>query len=406
MAFQNGQNSLNIGSFIFNSLKNIGGYQIFTYNLVRRLSLRGHDVDLYIPAHEFHRDAAFHQSLPFSVRPALYQTERLARYLPGVLQTYFSWVNYYRDYDLWQVIGAYPAGYLLSGLSDATPVVLRTHGSDIQKDRSLEYGRRLDPEMERVIRETLECMTYLIALTESVTSCYEDLGIDRAKISEIPNGVNLERFSNEEGVRETVEKWNLPEEDPILLTVGRNHIKKGFDLIPDIARTLRSRGFSFHWVVVGEGAEELQPDLDTRNLRDSFQLINGIGSSEVTDHTSLSRLPDRELINLYQASDLLVFPSRLETFGRVLIEAMAAGLPVVTTEAPGCRDVVKHEVTGLKAQVDHVDELSECILRFIQNDDLRNEIIHNSREYVKTFSWEHVVDSYEELYYALLNGTR
>ena len=57
--------------------------------------------------------------------------------------------------------------------------------------------------------------------------------------------------------------------------------------------------------------------------------------------------PSIKLSKYYNLSDCFIFPSNLETFGIVLVEAMMAGLPIITSDAPGCRDVVENENHGL-----------------------------------------------------------
>lgn len=95
--------------------------------------------------------------------------------------------------------------------------------------------------------------------------------------------------------------------------------------------------------------------------------------------------------------DVLLLPSRIEGFGLVLIEAMAAGVPVVTCNAGGVRDVVQHEFNGLLANnpANSTAELAECVRRVIQDPALRTRLIENGLRSVRErFTWEHVLPAY------------
>jgi glycosyltransferase involved in cell wall biosynthesis len=95
--------------------------------------------------------------------------------------------------------------------------------------------------------------------------------------------------------------------------------------------------------------------------------------------------------------DVLLLPSRIEGFGLVLIEAMAAGVPVVTCNAGGVRDVVQHEFNGLLASdVSNMPaDLAACVRRVIEDSALRARIIENGLRSVRErFTWEQVLPAY------------
>ncbi len=95
-------------------------------------------------------------------------------------------------------------------------------------------------------------------------------------------------------------------------------------------------------------------------------------------------------------------PSLLETFGMVLIEAMAAGLPIVSTNAPGCRDVIQHEDNGLLVDPKDPKSLSESIIKIINDENLKNGLIESALKSVKKYDWQFVSKKYESLYKRLL----
>ncbi|MBC8484918.1 MAG: glycosyltransferase family 4 protein, partial [Bacteroidetes bacterium] len=343
----------------------MGGAQVFTYNLLNALIERGHQVDLYISSIEYRKHRSFYSKTLFNVKPLFFQTDRLATHFPIILATCLHYITRRHKYDIWQIIGAYPAGYLVSSLSGKVPLVLRTHGDDIQKDKGLKYGLRLDPRREAIIQKTLTKMDKLVALSKSITECYYELGISENKIIEIPHGIDLNQFQIDVNVLEIRKKWKLPTDKPLLLTVGRYHPKKGYNIIPKVARMLKDSGLSFFWLIIGYDTEKLLPLIMDEQVDDVVRTEREIGISNMDVMQSILKLPDDELVYLYQAADIFVFPSLLESFGRVLLEAMAAGLPIVSTDAPGCRDVIQHEHTGLLAKRGDINDLFQKITQTI-----------------------------------------
>jgi glycosyltransferase involved in cell wall biosynthesis len=116
-------------------------------------------------------------------------------------------------------------------------------------------------------------------------------------------------------------------------------------------------------------------------------------SSRVTLHGAIAR-PQEALSQI----DLLVLPSEAEGFGLVLIEAMAAGVPVVATNVPGIRDVVTHEQTGLLVPPAAPDRLAAAIRRLINDDALRQHLTATALREVQTrFAWPAVLPVYRRL---------
>ena len=394
---------LKIASMIFGSLTRVGGYQVFTYNLLERLARRGNDVTLYVAREEYTQHSSFYQRLLFAVRPLFFRTRTLARYFPRGLELFLSYQHAVNRYDVWQIVGSYPAGYLASSLSGKVPLVLRTHGDDLQRETDLSYGLRLDPRLDRMIRHTAHKMDRVVAMTETMADCYREMNVPDTKIVEIPNGVDTRRFRVASDKMKTRRMWNIPEDRPLLLTVGRNHRKKGFSAIPEVAQSLKSRGVPFFWLVIGHETELLDPLITQAGVSDVVRTEREIGISRGSDNgAEPPSVPDERLIQLYQCADVFLYPSHLEGFPRVIIEAMAAGVPVVTTDAPGCRDVVRHGHTGLLAKPNDIEGFSTHIQSLIEDSALRHRLIERGVQHCQRYDWDVVVDSYEGLYRSLI----
>lgn len=154
--------------------------------------------------------------------------------------------------------------------------------------------------------------------------------------------------------------------------------------IPDLIRAVHRLGREdVQLNIYGEGEERSM----LLNLIDELKL-----QKQVTLH---GIFPSAEAL---ADSDLLVLPSEAEGFGLVLIEAMAAGVAVVATDAPGIRDVVIDNVNGLLVSVGDVDALAKTIGRCADDDQLRARLIARGGDEVRNkYTWDRVLPQYQRL---------
>ena len=303
-------------------------------------------------------------------------------------------------YSAWLVVKTLPGGEIATCLRGTVPLVLRASGEDIQKSSELNYGRRLVPSVEAKIADILGSYDRLVALTESVRADFRELGVADQAVVTIPNGVDVGRFRRDREVAELRTQLGWPNDRAVILTTGRNHLKKGFNLIPSMADWLRKAGYRFRWYVVGHGVDEIEEEIRARDLEDFVEAHGQVGVNSGPD--SDGRFPDRKFVVMYQAADIYAFPSLLETFGMVQLEAMAAGPAVVSTDAPGCRDVVRHEENGLQAPAGDVEAFAFQLGRVLGDPHLRAKLSENARKAVEDYEWAKVAMQYEVLFRELI----
>ena len=320
---------MKIAFLCYSFIPRLGGAQIFSFNLIKNLIKSGHEVDLYLP----HKDSIlFNKSFPNSfitTKSILKYENKLAESFPIILRKRLKYLQKLKKYDIWQVVGAYPAGWVVKDLSKVVPVVLRSHGDDIQKDSSLNYGSALNPKIDRKISQVLNKVTHLVALTKTVEKCYTDFQVNKTKITEIHNGVEIKHFSKSVDSATERKKLGINKYQKFILSVGRYHKKKGYELLPDTISHLLKEGFDIKWVIVGKYVTQLKEKFKKKRLQDNIILIEEVGS--ISESLPDLKFPSDYIVRLYKSADIFVMPSLLETFGMVLIEAMASLLPVVTT---------------------------------------------------------------------------
>jgi glycosyltransferase involved in cell wall biosynthesis len=386
-------------AILTSTLYKMGGAQIFARNIADQLARHGHAVDVYTPDAA---DAPPGADAPYRVRGLPPRFFPFAGRIPvagrALATAYLSMLQLSRRYDGWLAIMSYPSGYALAGLRGRVPIALRCSGEDIQKAPELDYGLRLNSAAEERIRRTLLAFDRLVALTPSVTEDFAALGIGQERVVVIPNGVDLDRLHpspTRDGLRDAL-GW--PQDRLVVLTIGRNHVKKGYDLIPGIARRLADRGIAFHWYVVGLYTTQLQPALEAQGVADMVTCVEEIGVSPNGDGGAV---PPAEIVRMYQAADVFAFPSLLETFGMVQIEAMAAGLAVVSTDAPGCRDVVEPGVNGLRAVAGDEVSFTQELQKLLEDSTLRTDLAVRGRRFAEGYGWESVARQYEAMFTGL-----
>ena len=388
------------------SLTDLGGAEIFLYNILYRMSERGHDVHLHssINYRKLVRGIELHLNLPFNTYPM--PPARTVNWFPFVAKRYIRTMQAIQNYDVWIIVGAYPAAYVASSLAGVTPLVLRTHGSDIQIDDDLGYGTRRNPKVNQRTTYALNNMDRVIAMTKTIRQEYLRLGVPDSKVVDIPNGVDVARFQSGYDCRSVRKAHNIADNRVLILTVGRNEHRKGFDMIPVIARLLKQKGVNFDWRVVGTDTEELMPALREAGVSDSVHPMSPISYSW-SSRTSqkFPEIPGDDLVALFRCADVFVFPSRIELFPQVIIQAMSANVPVVTTDAPGCRDVVEHGVNGLLAPPGNAAEFADHIVSVVKDHALRKHLISGGLRKARESDWSHVVSAYEDVCYQLVAET-
>ena len=190
------------------------------------------------------------------------------------------------------------------------------------------------------------------------------LGVPSEKIGRWDRGVDLTRFSP--ALRD---RGSLPGEVSVLYA-GRQSKEKGADLLAHAFLAARTRDPRLHLCLAGGGPE-------SERLRDR------LGSHA----TFLGWLEGEELARTYASADIFLFASRTDTFGQVLLEAQASGLPVVAVAEGGPVGLVEHDTSGLLAPPD-AGALADAVLRVIGSPVLAQRLAEGGLASVAGRSWE------------------
>jgi phosphatidylinositol alpha-mannosyltransferase len=196
----------------------------------------------------------------------------------------------------------------------------------------------------------------------------------------IPNGVDVAKYSR----AVPLARWQDGTRN--LLFVGRHEPRKGLlDLLKGY-RILRKTGCKCRLLVVGSGPQE-------REAR-RYVLTRRLKGVEF-----LGRVSDAEKAQLFKTADVYVSPATgRESFGIVLLEAMAAGTPIVCSDIHGYKGVVRRGREALLVPPGRPKALAATLAQLLDDDELRAQIGRNGRARAEEFSWERVTAKVDDYY--------
>lgn len=111
-----------------------------------------------------------------------------------------------------------------------------------------------------------------------------------------------------------------------------------------------------------------------------------------------------ELAAMYASCDVFVFPSTTETFGNVVLEAMASGLPVITVDSGGVKDSIIDGYNGIICRPRDADSFTRAIIKLLNAENQISSMAKNARKYALTKSWESVFNQLINDYYSVLEN--
>lgn len=192
-----------------------------------------------------------------------------------------------------------------------------------------------------------------------------------------PTGIEYDRFRGvDRGEVEHLRRKLGLGDERVLVSVSRLSNEKNIDFLIDaVDRLRRSCTQAFRVLMIGDGHERrrLQARIDRLGLHECFTLIGAV--------------PPEDMPKWYALGDIFVFASKSETQGMVILEAMAAGLPVVAVRSSGIDDVVRDGQNGFKTPESHA-RWGERVAELLTNDALRRELADNALEFAADHSVE------------------
>ena len=194
-------------------------------------------------------------------------------------------------------------------------------------------------------------------------------GFDPEKLQIFPRGLDTELFHPDRRDPAFFKKFGPTNGEVRLLYVGRISKEKDLDLLATAFRRLRDEKLPVQLFIVGHGPYS---DALAESIPDAF--FTGY-------------LKGKDLAAAYASSDVFVFPSTTDTFGNVIIEAQAAGLPVIVSDSGGPKELVQDNENGLITKSHDADDLTRAIRSLVVDPALRKRMADQARESVIDRTW-------------------
>jgi len=355
-----------------------GGGAKVVHGLARSLVRDGHTIDVVtmgypgLPKQETVDGVNIHRVPCIRTRQSMCYTPEMVPYILAAIPIITHLMKQHQ-YDLNHTHFIFPDGILAKVIQKLTslPYVITAHGSDVpgynpdrfktQHKIFAPLWKRIVHGSERIICPSASIETLIHAIDPTIRTCT------------IPNGINIDTFNPNRN------KLNR------VLIVTRMFERKG---VQYLLKALEDLDWQYEVHIVGDGPylNTLRGQVDEKNLDVKFWGFLDNQSQEIRE--------------LYETSRIFVFPSISENFPIVLLEAMAAGMAIITTEGTGCAEVVGEAALFIKAR--DSESIKAALQRLIMDDEYCTTLGRNARKRLEAhFGWGSVSQQYAELFQKL-----
>ncbi len=230
---------------------------------------------------------------------------------------------------------------------------------------------------------------FITTLTSKGRQDHIDLKIAPAsKFRIVHSGVDIERFSSADG--NAVRKLYKFDNCQLIGWAGRLADVKNCSLLLDAAEKIIAETDKVRFVIAGDGDERSMLEEKAANLGLTGKVLF-LGHRE-------------DMPEVMASFDIFMLTSKNEGFGRVLVEAMAAGSVPISTRVGGTADVIEQGISGLLADAGDSEGLAEAAFSLINDRELQETMCNNGRLRAQEFSLKRMVDLFEALYYEMLES--
>jgi len=282
------------------------------------------------------------------------------------------------DYDLAHAFFGFPTGWLCYRTAKKLPYIISLRGSDVPGEHArfkLDY-KILGPVFKVIWKKAAALVTPSEGLKNRALNFLPSVAIDV-----IPNGVELERF----GPAEAAQKPQILR----LLTVGRLSVTKRVEILIDAVEIMHREGCEVHFTIAGGGQmlQKLKQIISEKNLADIIEFTG--------------RIDAEDMPQVYRQSDIFISASMQEGMSNAMLEAMASGLPLITTRCEGVDELIADN--GIIVNNANAREITDAVRKLADDRQLYKKMAIAAKKQAQKFTWNEVASKYIELYHKILN---
>lgn len=358
-----------------------GGSGVLATELGISLSKRGHQVH-FISYQKPARLSTFHRNVFYHEVSAMdYPLFEFTPY-ESALTSKMVYVALYEDLDIFHVHYALPhasVAYLAREIIEAKkgryiPIITTLHGTDITI-----VGN--DPSYSPVVEFSMNRSDGLTAVSEFLKKETEKIFDMDREIKVIHNFIDFDRFQSTE--KEDFKSQIAPEGNFILTHMSNfRKVKRVSDVIKVFDKVQQEVDSTL--LLIGDGPERQQLETLCREIGICHK-VKFLGKQDAIE-------------DIIGVSDLFLLPSENESFGLAALEAMASGVPVISTNVEGLPEVNIHDKTGYLCEVGDVNSMAEYALSMLQDEVKLNKFKRQAREWSERFDIKEIVPLYEDFY--------
>jgi N-acetyl-alpha-D-glucosaminyl L-malate synthase BshA len=362
-----------------------GGSGVLATELGKALADKGHQVHFItyqqpVRLNEFNANIFYHEvrvpTYPLFDYPP-YETALASTMVDVIINNQLQLLHVH--YAIPHASAAYMAKKILEGEGKKIPVITTLHGTDITL-----VGR--DKTYAPVVTFSINQSDGITAVSSNLRDeTYKNFPI-RKNIEVIRNFVDVKRFRKKP--IDAFRKVIAPDNERIITHASNfRRLKRVDDVVKIFAQV--NKVIKSKLLLVGDGPERPMAESLCRELNICDD-VRFVGKQE-------------QIEEILAISDLFILPSDYESFGLAALEAMAAGVPVISSNAGGLPEINIDGKTGFLSQVGNVKEMATNAITLLQDDDMLQHFKNNAREQADKFDIVNVVPQYEALYDRFLN---
>ena len=301
-----------------------------------------------------------------------------------VLEWLFKAQHHYRkmlrenNYDLAHAFFGFPTAYLCLRSANKLPYIISLRGSDVPGKHArlkLDY-KILAPLFKSIWKKA----SALVACSQGLKDRALQF-MPSAPIDVITNGIDLDMFHPAQN--------DKAQQELKLLTVGRLSVTKRFEILIDAVEILHKAGRNLHLTIAGGGAmlDGLKQIVSQKNLSNIIDVKGRIESDLMPD--------------LYRQNDIFVSASMQEGMSNAMLEAMASGLPIITTRCEGVDELIADN--GIVVEQPRPDAIADEIQKLADDKNGYELMSKAARKKVEQFGWDNIAEQYLRYYKNIAN---
>jgi glycosyltransferase involved in cell wall biosynthesis len=230
-------------------------------------------------------------------------------------------------------------------------------------------------------KRTLKTAKKIIAVSSKVAEEFKTIGVPEDRVTIIPNGVNLDEFNCTPNGDNFRKRLSIKKNEKLILSIGRLEEIKGFQYLITALSRIQSEINPIKLVIAGP---EFNYGQQLRKLTAETKMEDKV--------IFYGPIDGREKLDAFAAADITVVPSIYEGFSIFLLEAMAAGKPIIATKTGIAQELIQNGKNGFLTNSGDAEDLSEKILTILNDNQLSSLIGRESRNTAKDFDWEKIAD--------------